>query len=229
MSNPLDAAYWMVFDVESVGLYGDGFAVGYTVMDAKTGKRLEDKGIWSLGAHGDLGGFEWVKENVIPILHKPPRPDLGDRMERIVGVDGVRTWFYFRWYEWLARCEEEGTSILMAADVPWPVEARFLDACIRDQRSRRLSAPYPLIDIASIRFAAGLNPLATCERLEDEKPAHHPLADARQSARLLWEALVILRRQREQLDLHFQHTEQARLNFYKDYRPIDQAAAGGES
>jgi hypothetical protein len=27
-------SYWMVFDVESVGLHGEGFAVGYAVIDA---------------------------------------------------------------------------------------------------------------------------------------------------------------------------------------------------
>jgi hypothetical protein len=83
---------------------------------------------------------------------------------------------------------------MLAADCAWPVEARFLAACVDDQPEQRAwEGPYPLIDIASVRLAAGLDPLATVERLPSEMPAHDPLADARQSARLLIEALKVTR------------------------------------
>mgnify|MGYP003529634433 CR=1 len=67
----------------------------------------------------------------------------------------------------------------------WPVEASFLSACIRDDAFRNWDGPYPMREIASIMLAAGMDPMATYEREESEKPAHEPLADARQSARLL--------------------------------------------
>jgi hypothetical protein len=39
-------------------------------------------------------------------------------------------------------------------------------------------------------LSAGMNPLATYDRTPSELPRHNPLADARQSARLLSEALA---------------------------------------
>jgi len=78
---------------------------------------------------------------------------------------------------------------VLAADVPWPVEARFLAQCIDDEPGRKWDGPYPLIDIASVRLAAGLDPLASVERLAEELPQHDPLCDARQSGRLLVEAI----------------------------------------
>jgi hypothetical protein len=55
--------------------------------------------------------------------------------------------------------------------------------------SARQLGPYPLHEIASFMTAAGMDPMATYARLPDELPKHHPLADARQSARLLWLAV----------------------------------------
>jgi hypothetical protein len=73
------------------------------------------------------------------------------------------------WETWLAYKDR----VLLAADVPWPVEGRFLNACIdQNRRQRTWQGPFPLI-----------------ERLEDELPVHNPLADARQSLRILREAL----------------------------------------
>lgn len=48
---------------------------------------------------------------------------------------------------------------------------------------------FMVFDVASVRLAAGLDPLASAPRLDGELPAHDPLRDARQSARLLIEAL----------------------------------------
>jgi hypothetical protein len=61
----------------------------------------------------------------------------------------------------------------------------------RRRRARRVAGdgPYPLVDVASVRLAAGLDPLGAYDRTAGELPVHNPLADARQSARLLLEAL----------------------------------------
>jgi hypothetical protein len=45
-------------------------------------------------------------------------------------------------------------------------------------------SPYPVLDVATALAVRGLNPLGTYVRLEAEKPAHNPLCDARQSARI---------------------------------------------
>jgi len=165
---------WLVFDVESLGLHGEGFAVGWVVIQrqGQQAPRMLADGIACCLPIGPIP--QWVRENVMP--HLPLSTHVAER--------DVRGAFWRVWERW----REEGS--LLAADVSWPVEARFLAACIDDDRARRLwSGPYPLIDIASVRLAKGFDPLAEEERLPNELPAHNPLADARQSARLLMEAL----------------------------------------
>ncbi len=77
----------------------------------------------------------------------------------------------------------------MAAECLWPVEARFIHDCITDDAQRLSAAPYPFHEIASVMLASGMDPMATYNRTPSEMPRHNPLADARQSARLLSEAL----------------------------------------
>lgn len=167
---------FMVFDVESIGLHGEGFAVGWTVIDA-VGNEL-DWGCFAChpdDADGDDEGREWVGNNV----HAAVFPHPGE-----YGPMWVREEFWLAWQRWKSR------GAVLVADCCWPVEARFLARCVDDDRKVRYwQGPYPLHELASIRLAAGLDPLGVNERLPSELPAHDPLADARQSARLLVEAL----------------------------------------
>lgn len=164
---------FFVFDVESVGLHGEGFAVGWTVQ--KNGEEI-DYGISACEpemAKGSPENLEWVKKNCpkINILahDKPIR---------------VRDEFWVEWEKWKAK------GAIMAADCAWPVEAQFLINCVADLFGRReWGGPYPLIDIGSVLFVKGINPLTKFPRLENELPEHDPLADARQSARILIETL----------------------------------------
>lgn len=179
---------FLVFDVESVGLHGEGYAVGYVVVGA-SGVELESGRFACMPSRcgGTASGREWIGKNVPPIrlTHDEPYQ--------------VRDAFWGVWQEW------KGKGAILAADCPWPVEARFLAACVDDTRpvlrgvvmaesTREWDGPYPLIDVASVRLAAGLDPLGSEHRLPAEMPAHDPLADARQSARLLVEALGPARR-----------------------------------
>ena len=78
----------------------------------------------------------------------------------------------------------------LAADCNWPVEAKFLVHCVgEDPKAREWEGPYPFFDIGSILFAKGMDPLAKYPRIDGEECEHNPLHDARQSARLLLEAL----------------------------------------
>lgn len=178
--------FFVVFDVESIGLHGAGFAVGVSVIDS-AGQPIEECVIEcpSDKAWGEQSDRDWVQVNVVPALNAwlP-----GGHYETIVCADPheVRAIFWQLWRNWADK------GAWLAADVAWPVEARFLAACVeRDSVARAWQGPYPLVDIASVRLAAGLDPLETGPRLEREQPAHHPLADARQSARLLMEALAL--------------------------------------
>lgn len=163
---------FMLFDVESIGLHGEGFAVGYVVIDAQ-GTELEATRITCPPdtAQGDDEGRMWVKDNCPAFA-----PDFID-------PTGVRACFWGAWLRWKAH------GAVLVADCAWPVEARFLAACVDDDRAARSwEGPYPLHDIATARLVAGLDPLETTYRLAQELPEHDPLADARQSARLWREA-----------------------------------------
>lgn len=172
---------YFVFDIESVGLHGEGFAVGW-ILVAADGTEL-DSARYSCPpeiADGHPDDLAWVNENCAGFT---PNLDLPSQ---------VRSMFWAGWMQAKAR------GAVAVADCSWPVEARFLAACIdKDRRGRQWDGPYPLHDVATARFAAGLDPLATTDRLPNEEPKHDPLADARQSARLFLEALALTRGARD--------------------------------
>lgn len=176
--------YFFVLDVESIGLHGDGFAAGWCVVDR--GGHEHTSGIaWTMPDHGAgrYDDFRWVQQHVVPALLQDDVP-CAVRWTRLRCLRDVRRAVWSTWREWQAR------GAWMAADVPWPVEARFMAACVDHDEADRGLMPYPMVDVASVRLAAGLDPLDTSPRLEGETPAHNPLADARQSARLLVDALA---------------------------------------
>lgn len=167
---------FLVFDIESVGLHGEAFAYGAVIVELPSWREVRGVLAWCSPrlARGTAEDLEWVEKNCALDTY---------RTYPLKSPKEVRDSFWslwrgvFNWPTWLA------------ADVAWPVEANFLRACVGDDLSARVwEGPYPLVDVASVRLAAGLDPLATVEREEDELPAHNPLADARQSARLLAEA-----------------------------------------
>lgn len=159
---------FFVFDVESVGLHGEGFAVAGGVFLSngaiQWGFRMAcpvDQCI------GNDEGRKWVNENVpqLEITHRSPV--------------AMRSTF---WQMWM---KAKGEGALMAAECGWPVEANFLGSCITDDVSRMWEGPYPLHEIATFMEAAGMDPMAKYERTPSELPQHDPYADAVQSARLL--------------------------------------------
>ena len=167
---------FFVFDVESVGLHGEAFAVGGVVV-ARDGTR-ESEFLFtcpSAVCKGSDDDREWVTKNVapMPVTHGTPKE--------------IR---YAFWEKWL---KAKANGALMAADCLWPVEARFVIECINDNpEARKWEGPYPFVEISTMIMAAGYDPLANHPRLEDETPAHHALFDARQSARLLVGAMMAI-------------------------------------
>ena len=169
---------FFVFDVESIGLHGEGFAVA-------GGIYLENGAVQSefelacdpAMAAGSAEDRQWVMDHV-PVLN------ITNRTPR-----SVRAQFMLIWFE----AKRLWPEIEMAVECGWPVEANFLTACGKDDPCGwGLNGPYPLHEIASFMQAAGMNPMATYERKMSERPGHNPLCDARLSARLLSEALTAL-------------------------------------
>lgn len=169
---------YMVFDVESIGLHGEGWSVGYVVINAQGETVAPDQRYVCLPemAAGDDEGRSWVAANCPPMF------------SNCSTVQEMRRRF---WQDWLGYKER---GAVLVADCAWPVEARFLAACVDDApEARRWQGPYPLHELASFMVAAGMDPFATYERLPNE-PQHDPLGDARQSARLLAVAMAKLER-----------------------------------
>lgn len=166
---------FFVFDVEAVGLYGEGFAVagGIYINGAVQSEfcfccPLEE----AIGADSDR---EWVKAHVpvISVTHRTP--------------DLIREAFWTEWQD----AKKRYPNIKMAGECIWPVEAKFVMSCVRQGKDNDCTwdGPYPFHEISSIMLVAGMDPMASFERKPSEMPPHHPLTDSRLSARLLEEAL----------------------------------------
>lgn len=172
-SPEMNPQLFFVFDVESIGLHGQAFAVGWCVVDSQGKEHPGARYACDRDAiEGSDSDREWVDANMPPIAVTCDYPTMLE-------------WFWADWLGWKA------IGALMAADCSWPVEARFLCACVdQDKTNRAFEGPYPFIDIGSVLFAKGYDPLHEFPRRDNELPKHDPLADARQSARLLVDAMI---------------------------------------
>lgn len=161
--------HYLIFDVESMGLHGEGFAVGGGVFD-KYGTRLNAFlfACPTEGIEADKEDKDWVNDNVpvFEITHRSPKQ--------------VRDAFW----EVYEENKKLFPDLLLVAECPWPVETNFLSACIKDDPTRKWEGPYPLIDLASMMFAVGMDPMEPLERNEYELPVHNPQADAYLTARV---------------------------------------------
>lgn len=143
----------MTLDVESVGLHGEGFAVGWSVRN-KQGQEIDSGylGCPIVTAKGEDSDRLWVAENICPHL---PEPNCVNPYE-------VRSRFWEKWISWR-------THAAPYAERGWPVEANFLSACVQDSwRERCWTGPYPLMEVATVLEVAGLNPLQKYPRLEKD-------------------------------------------------------------
>lgn len=160
----------MCFDVESIGLHGEAFAVGWVVFDSngseKTSGCVACKPVFAKGNDDDRA---WVAENVpvLPVTHDTPAE--------------VRAAFWQVWQHW----RQQGARLL--CDCGWPVEARFLAACVDDIGvTSHALGPYPLLDVSTLDLLLGGDSAERTARTKDAY-AHHPEHDARRSARR-WKA-----------------------------------------
>ena len=163
--------YYFVFDVESIGLHGEAFAVaGGIYLDSGAVQSEFCFACPSTEAMGSDSDREWVKKNV-PVLEETHRGTLA------MSMAFSKVW---------SQAKAQYPGIVMAAECGYPVETRFLNEC---GNLLSFQSPYPLHEIATFMEAAGMDPMATHKRKPSELPKHNPLADSRQSARLLFEAL----------------------------------------
>lgn len=184
------------FDVESLGLFGFPFCVGYVVMD-EDGVEHES-GIFGWDFRPVMGTFsdllkvsndsqwtwteqdhQWVLDNVLPVLPK--------------GWDGCQSVVHmcesFYNQVWV-RCKRQHENLVFVTDCPFPVETHFLQEMLTAVNRRTMDhSPYPLIDVGSVLSGFGYSPTGLFMRRSDEMPAHNPISDARQSVRHLVDVL----------------------------------------
>lgn len=141
---------FLVFDVESVGLHGEGFAVGYVIID-QSGAELESGLAMcpDMAASGTPADRDWIRRNIRHALDQKVEPPPTRMIAYYEEPIEVRNFF---WGVWVHDCRDAGTWVL--ADCPWPVEARFLNDCVDDYPlARNQFGPYPIIDITTLVFA----------------------------------------------------------------------------
>jgi len=159
-------------DVECMGLYGDVFSVGVSILDEKKNE-LESlflRADHSL-AHGTEDSRKWIEVNVIPTLDDVNCCSLRELRDKF--------------WEFYIDCKRRYPDLIVVADCGAPCESGFFRACVLDDiKHRQWEAPYPLHELGTLLLARGKDPLANYERLANELPKHNPLADARQSGRL---------------------------------------------
>lgn len=174
---------YVFLDVEARGLHGEGFAVGYVFTD-ETGFTMKE-GLhcapYTTAQHmeGIADSYKrsndaWLDKHVAPVL---PFPD--SQTPR-----AVRQKFITAVHAMHDLAEENGKSLIWVADCGFPCETRFLAQCYTDNPFDQILLPYPLLDLATLLDAEGYDPKGTYYRNPSETPAHNPLHDARQTARI---------------------------------------------
>lgn len=163
-------------DVESLGLYGTGFAVGVSVWDKVTRQEVDtfygrvDHTTCPDFAHVSTDTMNWLNQHVFPVLDPVNYESLFLMREAF--------WSFIQSWKAQGSCE-------IIADCGSPVEAHFWADCVKqDINTRNYQGPYPLHELATRLLQVGLDPIGTFPRTESELPLHHPVKDARQSARL---------------------------------------------
>lgn len=155
-----------VFDVESIGLHGEAFAVAGGVF-GPDGAEAGSEFCFAIpreSARGREDDRAWVNEHVpeIPVTH----PD----------ACALRSAF---WKEWLKARERK---LSMLAWCHWPVETNFLSACVADDpETRRWQGPFPFHDLATLLLLRGRD--STDQPGLPDEIRHDPSADARKAAR----------------------------------------------
>lgn len=152
-----------ILDAETDGLYGPFLTVALSVSDSH-GTVLDE---FYGGVSPSIARAKdpWVIENVIPILGN--YEGFSSEEELLEEV-----WCYWEKYRNDAQC---------FIDVPFPVESRLLMKIVaRDMAERAMLAPFPIIDLASLLYGKGYDPLVNrLSLISQHENQHNALSDVR--------------------------------------------------
>jgi hypothetical protein len=168
--------YIFSIDVECVGLYGDVFSVGVSIMD-QTGNEIDnlflraDHNINNNNYNNLFDNIKWIEEHVIPTLDPINCDNLLDLRDHF--------------WDFYIESKKKYPNMIVISDCGSPCESGFFRTCILDDLvHRQWLGPYPLHELGTLLLARGKDPVGTYERNNDELPKHNPLCDARQSGRI---------------------------------------------
>lgn len=161
-------------DAETDGLYGMFLSVAMVVTDS-TGKEILDNLYIGLKDAENLAKDPWVRENVIGKMGKYESCE--DETELLEKV----------WDFWMKYAKDS----YAVADVQYPVESRLFQECVeRDPKERQWNAPFPLLDLSTVLYWEGYDPLINrLELLNDKTEVHNALNDAKMTASV-WSILM---------------------------------------
>ena len=129
-------------DAETDGLYGGFLSVAAMVTD-EDGNVLRT---FYTSVENPTVTSDWVKENVVPYL--------GNADKQVSSEEQLLSDFWNFWKENKESCGNEAIAYFNT-----PVESRLFQSCIeRDVKGRQWDGPYPLLDLASVFKARGMNP-----------------------------------------------------------------------
>lgn len=157
---------YFAFDAETDGLYGEAFAIAAVVID--NAGHIEDSfsGTASLEDVADA----WTLENCVP--HLSGIPKYPDRK-------ALREAFWLFYLKYREACD-------IVADVPYPVESQLMRQCVEEHSGSTFLGPYPLIDVASVFYAKGMDPQTDRIAFSGQQgQPHNPMTDAIASAKCL--------------------------------------------
>lgn len=178
--SPVNRTGYIFLDVESVGFTGEAFAFAVVVSNSK-GKILDEKCFFTEHKHclGKNEDRRWIEVNCYPGIVESYNTE-GINPNGVFAEKVSDSATLKKAFEQIYEKYHHGFTIV--ADCPFPVETNFLASCNFD----KTSIPYPVLDLSSILFAQGFNPIGSYKRMDIELPYHHPLADVRQTHRLFF-------------------------------------------
>jgi hypothetical protein len=119
----------LIFDIESDGLFGKGFAYAYVKLDENNNIIELDSCMSQIEVKD-----EWVRQNVLPMR----------TLKNVHTNKALRNSFF--------EVLKKSKDCQIWGDVVFPVETNFLEEVANDDiESRKFEMPYPLFDISTIR------------------------------------------------------------------------------
>ncbi|TYQ16306.1 UNVERIFIED_CONTAM: hypothetical protein Cloal_2832 [Acetivibrio alkalicellulosi] len=163
--------HYFFVDAETDGLYGEAIAIAAIVVNQE-GVEVDVFCGKIQGLTHETIKDEWTKENVLPLL--------GDDLTEFENGEMLLEAF---WHFWIKYQQDA----LCIADVQYPVEAGIFRKCVEKSTKERIFlGPFPLLDLSTLLYVKGIDPLADRQILSGLKDTrrHHPLDDVRISAEI---------------------------------------------